>query len=268
LESSRRLSLLFEAGSCRFAVEATSVVEVASPDADGLAIRGVLELVDLSLLLGGGAEALPGFGVILDTSPTLAVRVRRVVEVADVAGEPFFLLPPDLAEALGLLVRGAILHGGRLYLELIAEALTRPPALPASATLARAIHTSDLPPDRGLVFESEGRLFGIPLSLVSQVVAATDAFCPLPAPGGGAAGMFPHAQVLWPIYSVPGLLGQPARREELFILTELAGRNVGISAARVLGVHQGFSAAKELGEFECAGLATPVLFLDLQRMFS
>lgn len=268
LESGRRLCLLFKSGACRFAVEATSVVEVASPDANGLAIRGVLELVDLSILLGGGPEVHPGIGVILDTSPTLAVRVRRVVEVADVAQDPFFMLPPSLAEALGLLVRGALLHGGQLYLELIAEALTRPPILPPSAALERSIHRSEQPPERGLLFESGGRLFGIPLGFVSQVVAAHQAFCPLPAPGGAVVGMFPHAQVLWPIYSVPGLLGRPARREELFILAELAGLNVGINASRVVGVHQGFSPGNEAGEFVCSGLDRPALFLDLQRMFS
>ncbi len=244
------------------------MVEVASPDPNGLAIRGVLELVDLSILLGGGPEVHPGIGIILDTSPTLAVRVRRVVEVADVAGEPLFLLPPDLAEVLGLLVRGAIFHGGTLYLELMADALTRPPNLVPEIALARQVHLSEQPPDRGLIFESEGRLFGIPLALVSQVVVATEAFCALPSPGGAVAGMFPHAQVLWPIYSVPGLLGRPARREELFILTELAGRNVGISAARVLGVHSGFSPGQDRGEFECAGVDRAALFLDLQRMFS
>ncbi|HLL55634.1 MAG TPA: defective in fruiting DifE, partial [Myxococcaceae bacterium] len=75
-ESGRRLCLLFEAANGRFAVEATSVTEVAPPDANGVSIRGYLELTDLSLLLGGEAETRPGTGVVLDVSPTLAVRVK------------------------------------------------------------------------------------------------------------------------------------------------------------------------------------------------
>ena len=59
-----------------------------------------------------------------------------------------------------------------------------------------------------------------------------------------------------------------ARREELLVLAELAGQNLGLCAARVLGVHQRFSGAAVRGEFSAPGLPGPVLFLDLQRMFS
>jgi len=266
-ESGRRLCLLFEAQNGRFAVEATSVMEVASPGADGASIRGHLELVDLSKLLGGGPEPPPGIGVVLDVSPTLAVRVARIVEVADVARSPFFLLPPGLGEALPVLVRGAILHGGHLYLELAAEALPHRAAL-RPPSLGRSIYVVDQAPDRALVFESQQRLYGIPLPLVSQVVGTSEAFSPLPATTGPVAGLFPHAQVLWPIYSAAGLLGEEARCEGLFILSELAGQNVGLCASRILGVHQAFEPAETRGEFRAKGLPSAALFLDLQRMFS
>lgn len=266
-ETGRRLCLLFEAGNGCFAVEATSVVEVASPDASGQSIRGVLELTDLSCLLGGGDEVRPGLGIVLDTSPTLAVRIRAVVMVADVAHEPFFLLPPGIGEALGQLVRGAILHAGRLFLELIAEALPHRHS-PRANICSLQVYTSEQPPDRALVFESQGRLLGIPLALISQVVPVTGAFCPLPAPGGAVAGMFPHAQVLWPIYSIPGLLGHHPHPEALFVLAELAGQNVGLAASRVLGIQHGFQAAGEPGMYSSPSLPGNVLFLDLQRMFS
>ena len=118
------------------------------------------------------------------------------------------------------------------------------------------------------MFESQGRLYGVALPLVSQVVAATRGFCPLPAQIGPVAGLFPHAQVLWPIYSAPGLLGAEPTREELFVLTELAGQNVGLCASRVLGVHDRFTSAEARGEFTSRTLPGPALFLDLQRMFS
>lgn len=266
-ESGRRLCLLFEAGSGRFAVEATSVMEVSPPDESGQTIRGLTELQDLSVLLGGAAEERPGVGVVLDTSPTFAVRVKRVLEVADVARSPLFMLPPNLGEALALVVRGAIFHGERLFLELSADALPRKPHALGAAT-ARPIYPADHVPDRALVFESQGRLFGVPLGFVSQVVTTTDAFCPLPSPMGAVAGLLPHAQVLWPVYSAPGLMGGQARREELVVLTELAGQNVGLAAQRVLGVMQGFTSGAARGELECRGLSAPALFLDLQRMFS
>jgi chemotaxis signal transduction protein len=257
-----------EAGETRYAIEATSVMEVALPDSDGTSLRGMLEVKDLSALLGGSPESVPGMVVVLDVSPTLAVRVRSVVEVADVAHVPFFLLPSGLGDTLAPLSRGAILHKERLYLELIAESLPQrvlprgPPPPP------RPVHRLEGAPERALVFESQGRLFGLPLALVSQVVTRSESFCRLPVQSGSAAGVFPHAQVLWPIYSAPAMLGAPAQVEAFFVLTELAGQNVGLCATRVLGVLQRFEATGERGEFTAPGLPGPVLFLDLQHMFS
>ncbi|MFP2932425.1 hypothetical protein ACLESO_46205 [Pyxidicoccus sp. 3LG] len=99
-ESGRRLCLLVEAGETRYAVEATSVMEVAMSGANGSSLRGVLEVKDLSALLGGSPEEGPGMVVVLDVSPTLAVRVRSVVEVADVARAPVLPPAPGLADSL------------------------------------------------------------------------------------------------------------------------------------------------------------------------
>ncbi|WP_375758573.1 chemotaxis protein CheW [Corallococcus exercitus] len=267
-ESGRRLCLLVEAGETRYAVEATSVIEVAMPGARGASLRGVLEVKDLSSLLGGPPEDVPGMVVVLDVSPTLAVRVRSVVEVADVARDPFFLLPPGLADSLAPLSRGAVLHKDRLYLELIVEALPHRAGPRATPPELRPVHWVDVPPERALVLESQGVLFGVPLGNVSQVVPRGEAFSVLPVQSGPVAGVYPHAQALWPICSVPALLGAPARVEDLFVLTELAGRNVGLAATRVLGVLQKFKPAELTGTFRAPGLPDPVMLLDLQRMFS
>ncbi|QQR41920.1 chemotaxis protein CheW [Myxococcus xanthus] len=267
-ESGRRLCLLVEAGETRYAVEATSVMEVAMPGANGSSLRGVLEVKDLCALLGGPPEEGPGMVVVLDVSPTLAVRVRSVVEVADVARAPFFLLPPGLADSLAPLSRGAVLHKSRLYLELIAEALPHRVGSMSPAVAARPVHWAEAAPDRALVFESQGRLFGVPLGLVSQVISRGEAFCVLPVPSGPVAGIFPHDQVLWPVCSVPALLGEAPVPESFIVLTELAGRNVGLTATRVLGVMQRFEPDDTAGSFRAPGLSEPVAFLDLQRMFS
>jgi len=266
-ESGRRLCLLFEAGESRFAVEATAVAEVASPDEDGRSIRGHMELSDLSLALSGPPEVRPGMGVVLDVSPPLAVRVRRIVEVADVARDPFFMLPPGVGVGLAALVRGVILHGGKLYLELIAEALPRLASQRPSAP-PRTVLLLEAPPERGLVFESQGVLYGLPLGVVSQVVPWSEAFCALPSRRGPALGLFPHAQALWPVYSLAGLLGGVGEPEPLLVLSELAGQSMGLGASRMLGVHRDFRRAESRGEFEASGLPRGALFLDLQRMFS
>lgn len=267
-ESGRRLCLLTEAGETRYAIEATSVIEVALPGNDGTSLRGMLEVKDLSVLLGGSPENEPGLVVVLDVSPTLAVRVRSVVEVADVARSPFFLLPAGLGEALAPLSRGAILHKERLYLELIADSLAQRGVARGLVAPPRPVCRMEHPPERSLIFESQGRLFGLPLALVSQVVTRGGAFSALPIQRGAVAGVFPHAQVLWPIFSAPAMLGAPAEVEAFFVLTEMAGQNVGLCATRVLGVLQRLEPAGELGEFTAPGLPGPVLFLDLQHMFS
>jgi hypothetical protein len=248
-------------------MEATSVVEVAPPVPSGRSIRGTLELKDLSVMFGGPPEERPGLGLVLDVSPTFAARIRRVVEVADVSRAPFFHLPPALGELMAIVVRGAVLFGERLYLELIAEALPQR----AGARMAappRPVYVGDQAPDRALIFESQSRLFGVALSLVSQIIPTGPGLCALPAPGGPVAGLHAHAQVLWPIYSAPALLGAPPACEELLVLTELAGQNVAHTAQLVLGVHGGFQAATARGEFQAPGLPAPALFLDLQHMFS
>lgn len=266
-ESGRRLCLLFEAGPSRYAVEATAVMEVANPDEDGQTIRGHFDLLDLSTLLGGPSEERPGMGVVLDVSPTLAVRVSRIVEVADVAPAPFFMLPPGLGESLAAIARGALLYGDRLYLELIAEALPRQP-LSTTGAGGRAVHLLAEAPERGLVFESQGVLYGLPLNMVSQVVSRTAAYCPMPSAIGPALGVLPHAQALWPIYSFAGMLGGVGEAEPLIVLAEVAGQSIGLSASRVLGVHQELVATASRGEYESRLLPRPALFLDLQRMFS
>src|SRR5262245_3741928 len=177
-----------------------------------------MELQDLSSLLGGPPEVRPGMAVVLDVSPTLALRVARVVEVADVARAPFFLLPPGLGETLTLLTRGALLHQGHLYFELHPEALQQVPG-PACAP-ARPVYLLESPPERALVFRSQGRVYGVPLPLVSQVTLTGEGFSPLPVAEGPVVGLFPYGQVLWPICSVGALLGERPLREPYSVLTE------------------------------------------------
>lgn len=256
-----------EAGPTRFSVEATSVMEVAAPGPDETCLRGVLEVKDLSVLLGGGPEQTPGMVVVFDVSPTLAVRVRSIVEVTDVATAAHFLLPSGLGDTLAALSRSAVLHKDRLYLEINADALPQepgtvnpPPELP--------VHFVESAPERSLVFESQGRLFGLPLSLISQVVMRGPAFSALPGRSGAVAGVMPHGQALWPLYSAPALLGGPSTAEDFLVLAEVEGRSLGLCASRVLGVHPRFAPAGEPGEFTAPGVPASVLFLNLRRMFS
>lgn len=257
-----------EAGSTRFSVEATSVMEVAAPGPDETSLRGVLEVVDLSVLLGGEPEQGPGMVVVFDVSPTLAVRVRSIVEVVDVASAPHYLLPSGLGDTLAALSRSAVLHKDRLYLEINADALPHGPGT-VSPPPQHPVRFVEYPPDRSLVFESQGRLFGLSPPFISQVVMRGPAFSALPGQGGAVAGVMPHGQALWPLYSAPALLGASrAMAEDFLVLAEVEGRNLGLCASRVLGVHPRFAPAGEPGEFTAPGVPAPVLFLDFRHMFA
>jgi chemotaxis signal transduction protein len=262
-ETGRRLSLLVEAGRARFAIEATSVLEVAP--VEGKALQGV-EVADLSRLLGGPAEGQPQAAVILDVSPTLAVRVRKVIEVADVAQAPLLKLPALLGETLSVVLRGALVHQGLAFLELACDALPHQPGA-LFASVPRPVYLLEEIPDRALLFESQGRCYGIPLGWVSQVVGLGEAYCPLPAPGT-ALGVLPQAKALWPVYSPAGLLGGEGKEEPLVLLAELGGHNAAITASRVLGVFGRLKPTDIPGELSAEGAPSVALFLDLQRMFS
>jgi len=263
----RRLCVLFEAGAARYSIEATSVLEIGAAPSDTDTLHGVQPLQDLSTLLGGEPEQRPGMSLLLDVSPTLAIRIKRVVDVADIARAPFFLLPPGLGDSLALMIRGATLHGGHLYLELAADMLSAQPLDPRVIPQGRLYYSSQ-PPERALVFESEGKAYGISLPFVSQILVLGEEFCTLPFSRAPLVGLLPHAQSLWPVYSMAGMAGEASSLEGLIILADVAGRNLGICAARALGVRSHFRPTDNLGEFASEEVETCISILDLERMFS
>jgi hypothetical protein len=248
-DGGRRLALLFEAGPAHYALEASRVLEVTPPDVDQerATVRGVFPLEDLSVLMGGAPERRPGLAVLLDTSPTMAVRVREGAEVADVAGAPHFQLTRDLAARIGTLVRGALQHQGRLYLDLRAEALGQTCMLPAPPE--RIVTWLEAPQGPALLFESGGMLFAVPLQHVLQISPVLAAFCPFPVPGGVIAGLLAHAGTLWPVYALPAFLGQPPAVEAQVVLLELAGIQVAVCASRVLGIEHRLASAGKPGRW-------------------
>ena len=185
-------------------------------------------------------------------------------------GQTGAVLSNDVKQAFFLLFLFAIGYrtGPQFFQSLNADALPHEPG-PVSPPPERPVHRLESIPERSLVFESQGRLFGLPLPFISQVVMRGPAFSALPGRRGAVAGVMPHGQTLWPLYSAPALLGAaPASAESFLVLAEVEGRGLGLCASRVLGVHPRFVPAGEPGEFNAPGVPAPVLFLDLRRMFS
>lgn len=242
----RRLYVFFEAGRTRYAIEAVGVIEVARPGADADTLHGHLGLRDLSQLLGGDDEVRPATALVLDTSPTLAVRVRQVEGVFDASGDRTLPLPRRMVPIAAPALRGGLVHEGKLHFEVDTDGVVR--GLPRST---RRPERSTRPASEAcLVFESGSERLAVPLSRVRQVVPAGPLFNR--APGTSAfLGAVVHQQSLCPVFSVSDS-GTP---EALIVLAEAGGELIGLSAKRADGVQQPAALAE-----------VPVL--DLDRMFS
>jgi chemotaxis signal transduction protein len=243
----QRLAVFFTAGGVRYAIRAVTVMEVGVPDRDGNTLRGHLGLRDLSQVLGGEVESeVPGTALVLDTSPTRALRVAQVEGVFDVSTLAALALPRRLIPQLSPAVRGTVVREGRLYFELETDALAR--GLPRQTRRPELFAHGDV--GSALVFQSGGRRLGVPLGQVRQVVPRGPGFNR--APGQGAfLGAVAHRDLLLPVFSVT----EAAAAEAFLVLVDVKGEGVGLSAAIVEGVKP----QTDLAE---------VLVLDLERVFS
>jgi chemotaxis signal transduction protein len=244
-----RQCLLFESGATRFLLPAATVLEVAQPDPTGNTLHGHHALKDLSVRLGGAGEVRPGVALLLDTSPTLAIRVARVYGVADLVAERGLRLPKRLGAALEPVVKGAIEHEGRLWLELDPEAMVKSSRAPAAFRVVEPFAPAK---GRCLLFESCGRRLALTLEQVAQVVPADNKLVRFPD-GWPAEGVVIHQGQLWPVYALGPMLGEPRAQESLIVLAKVRDEPVGLSAEKALGVQ----AATEGTQL-----------LDLERVFS
>jgi chemotaxis signal transduction protein len=242
----RKLFVFFEAGGVRYALPAVSVIEVAVPDEGGETVRGHLGLRDLSIVLGGEPEPGAGAALVLDTSPTRAIRVGKVDGAYDVAAMPTPALTRRIIPLLSPAVRGTFVRDGALVFELELDAVTR--GLPKQ-TRRVELHTQ-APKESALVFVSNAQRLAVPLTWVRQVVPITKAFNR--APGrGGFLGALEHRGALFPLFHLAG--GDLA--ESLAVLLDVRGEGIAVTATAAEGV----KSAERVGEAQV---------LDVERMFS
>lgn len=222
----RRLCVFFEAIGTRYAIEAVRVLEVARPDEGDETLHGNLGLRDLASVLGGSAGAQLTTALVLDSSPTLAVRVGSVEGVFDSSTLPTVALSRRLIPLLSPAVRGTLLLEERLYFELDADAVAR--GLPKQTRKPEIVIGEANAPC--LVFESGDQRFAVPLPMVKQVIAQGASFNP--APGRGAfVGVVNHRSIVFPVFSLTGV-----EAEALIVLVELGDGGVGLCARRADGV--------------------------------
>lgn len=228
----QRLVLRVEAAGTRFAIDAAQVVEVASAPAGAAPLHGHLVLEDLSSRLGGAPEPRPAHAIVLDTSPTLALRVAAAPGVTDAAGASTLMTPPALSRLLEPSVRGVLELPAGLHFELSVDALAKERLPDRRAQLPELRDTAVAP--QSLVFARAGVRFSVPLHLVRQIVS-TRTLLPSPLPGP-LVGAVEHGGKLWPVWCPSG---DPLARSPLAVLVESTAGAAALLAESAEGVRQG-----------------------------
>jgi chemotaxis signal transduction protein len=274
LHRAQRLALVFRGAGTLWALPASAVLEVAQAPAALPAERNGVPVEEFAALLGEPRPRDPrAVTLVLDSAPPRALLVDGVAEVADLATAPFFRLPPAIERPARGLLRGAVLHGSRLILELVPKALAEAQAgqlsRPAPPFLV-APEAAGEPPGKALIFEvGGGALYGVCLPLVTGALRIGRP-CRVPLAPYGHAGLIHHERSLLPIYDLSRIAGGPPTGGELAVVLDIAGTALGAAAHQVLGVVAEFCRD---GSPEKGGVrwttrdGRPVFFPELERWF-
>lgn len=244
-----RKVVIFSAGGVRFALRLSHVREiVAIAPGEGLVVsRGeTVPTAFVSTVLG-----LPtgpsGFALLTEGAPGIALRVDAVHGISDLSEAEFFQLPAPTPLPQPSPFAGAMVVKGEVALELAVSTLGFAPIEPAE-------EHPEPPPDLGLVPERElrfaraGRVFGVPLGLLVQVLE-NPRLAPVPLTPRSHRGLLHHARALHAVLDVGVLYGdvgpfevveagRPAPARTVLLL-DAGGAGVGVVADRVLGLAEG-----------------------------
>ena len=237
---SERKALVFAAGGLRFAVRLSQLREIVEVPAGEGEIRARGETVAaaiVSTVLGLPAGPSP-FALLTEGTPRTALRVEAVHGIVDLADAEVFQLPARTPLPVPPPFSGAIVARGEVALELAVASL-------GFAPLEPAVEDEGPPPDLGpaaereLLFARGGRVFGVPLSIVVQVLEAPRV-APVPLTPPSFRGVVYQGRALHPVLDVAvRYAGVPAGEGRNVLLLDAGGAGVGVVADRVLGVGEG-----------------------------
>jgi len=233
---SERKALLCSVGGTRLAVRLSQVREIieAAPDAGEVVARGEqLASTFLSTVLG-----LPGaparFALVTEATPRLALRVEALHGIVDITADQVFQLPVHTLVPQPSPYAGALVVGGDVALELSVPALGFAPIEPAQ-------DVGEAPPslgpflEREILFSRGSLTFGVPLSILIQVVDAPR-LAPVPLTPPSNHGLLYLGRALHTVIDVGVLYGQPPVAEaRRVLLIDAGGAGVGVVADRILG---------------------------------
>jgi len=231
-----RKALLFSAGGARLAMRVSNVREVVAVAPDGGEVRARGEPVAtafVSTVLGLAAGPAP-YAILTQGSPPAALRVEALHGIVDLAQAEFFQLPARTALPQPPPFSGAVVVKGVIALELAVGSLGFAPIEPA-AEHGDPPPDVEPPPERELRFARGGRTFGVPLSLLVQVLEGPR-LAPVPLTPPSHRGLLYHGRALHPVLDVAVLYGDAPAPIRTVLLLDAGGAGVGVAADRVLGV--------------------------------
>jgi chemotaxis signal transduction protein len=240
--------VLFSAGGVRLALRLSHVREIVAVAPGDGEVRSRGEAVPTAFVstVLGLPTGPSGFALLTEGSPGLALRVDAVHGIADLADAEFFQLPAPTPLPQPPPFSGAVVVRGEVALELSVGTLGFAPLEPAE-------EYTDPPPDLGLVPDRElrfargGRVFGVPLSLLVQVLEGPR-LAPVPLTPRSHRGLLHHARSLHAVIDVASLYGglaldpaafTPPGAARTVLLLDAGGTGVGVVADRVLGLAEG-----------------------------
>jgi chemotaxis signal transduction protein len=210
------------------------VVAVA-PDEGEVRSRGEpVPTAFVSTVLGLPAGASP-YAILTEGSPQAALRIEALHGIVDLAQAEFFQLPARTALPQPAPFSGAVVAGGEIALELAVASLGFAPIEPA---MEHGEPPSDVEPpaERELRFARGARTFGVPLSLLVNVLDEPR-LSPVPLAPPSHRGLLYHGRALHPVLDAAVLYGDPpVASAPRVLLLDAGGTAVGVVADRVLGV--------------------------------
>ncbi len=232
-----RKALLFTAGGARLAMRVSHLREVVavSPEEGEVRTRGeAIATAFVSTVLGLAAAPSP-YAILTQGSPAAALRVEALHGIVDLAEAEFFQLPARTLLPRPAPFSGAVVVRGEIALELAVASLGFAPIEPAVERSTPHAEV-DAPAERELRFARGNRIFGVPLSIVVQVLESPRV-APVPLTPPSHRGLLYHGRALHPVLDVAVLYGDPpGGPPRNVLLLDAGGAGVGVVADRVLGV--------------------------------
>ena len=233
---SARKALLFSAAGVRLALRVAYLREVVAVDPAGgeLLVRGEpVPAAFVSTVLGLASGPAP-FAILTEGSPPTALRVEALHGIVDLAEAEFFQLPARTFLPQPAPFSGVVVHRGRISLELAVASLGFAPIEPA-VEHGEPPADVDPPRERELRFARGARTFGVPLSLLVQVLEGPS-IAPVPLAPPSHLGLLYHGRALHPVLDAAVLYGEAPAPARTVILLDAGGSGVAVAADRVLGV--------------------------------